>query len=308
MFWVFNSLLLAQTEIYATVSGGDLYSIQVKSCTRTFVGSTGHGFGDIAFTTNGKLWGIVSGDLYQIDTTNANSTYIGNTGLNGVSLVGVADTLLLTEDHQKLYGISTNSATSYLIGYVGYSAHGDLVFCDNSLYMVTPFVKIQVNSNYSEILDVKLINDAQLPLCEGAATNDDDYFSIIGFNGSNLVEICHLNGTYEIVCPDLNLGGTPGAASIPKESKNFQLVNVFTPNNDGVNDLFQPIGELSHLNSLQILNRWGDNIVVLNAPFIWDGHDNFGNEIETGVYFYTILHNEGCYKTIKKQSMIHLIR
>ncbi|MBK9591096.1 MAG: hypothetical protein IPO32_06200 [Crocinitomicaceae bacterium] len=55
-----------------------------------------------------------------------------------------------------------------------------------------------------------------VPTCEGTATSTiiNDYNSIIGFNGPNAYKICHLNGTFELLCPDLIPGGTPGAASI----------------------------------------------------------------------------------------------
>ncbi len=205
----------AQQPIFATIAGGDLYSFNLKNCTRRFVGSTGQGFGDIAFTPDGRLWGIVGGQLYQIDTTTANATLIGETGLGSITLVGLNDSILLAEYGMKLYGIDNRTAASYYIDTIGYGASGDLTWYDNDLYIITPVVRIKLNSTNTAILSVTPINLSGLT-CEGAVTTSfpGDYNSIVGFNGPNLYKICQIDGTYEMLCPALNINGTPGAASL----------------------------------------------------------------------------------------------
>ena len=89
--WIFILVTVkgfSQQKIYATISGGDLYLVDVANCSRHFIGSTGYGFGDIAMTPNGKLWGIVNGNIYQIDTATAAATLVGQSNVQGVSLVG----------------------------------------------------------------------------------------------------------------------------------------------------------------------------------------------------------------------------
>lgn len=216
LLFVFLSVSIhAQQSVFATISGGDLYSIDVVNCTRTFVGSTGHGFGDLAFTPDGNLWGIVSGNLYHIDTVNANATFIGFTGIQAVTLVGLNDSTLLSESQSVLYKINTSTAASTFIDSIGYSAAGDLTWYDNDLYMVTPLVKIELDSSYSSIISVTPIN-LTIPSCEGAVTAPfpGDYNSIVGFNGPDALKICQIDGSYSVLCPNLNFQGTPGAASI----------------------------------------------------------------------------------------------
>lgn len=295
--------VFSQQSMFATISGGDLYSINVTNCSKNFIGSTGVGFGDIAFTKNGSLWGVSSGQLFKIDTINANTTLIGNTGIEAVSLVGINDTILLAESQKKLYGINTNDASSYLIGEIGYQAAGDLVLIGETVYMVTPLIKIELNNTFTEILNVSPIS-LTLTSCEGAAMFGN---SVIGFTGNNMIEICQIDGSYRIICPDLNLDGVPGAASISNYSNGLDLVNIFTPNGDGINDLFQPLGELNQINNVLILNRWGNEIIELSYPFIWDGKSKTGVEQVEGVY-YILEQNEGCNDQAQKQSMIHLIR
>jgi gliding motility-associated-like protein len=303
---LFNfSNIFSQQRIFATMYGGDLYSIDVVECDKNFVGSTGIGFGDIAFTTNGLLWGISNGELYNIDTVNASTTLIGSTGIAGVSLVGISDTILLTESLGNLYGINTNNGNSYFIGEIGYYAHGDLVLIDRTLFMVTPLIKIELNSDFSAILNVSPIS-LTLPPCEGAAVLNDG--SIIGFSHIGIIKMCPNDSSYQIICSDLNIYGSPGAASFLDSSNDADLVNVFTPNGDGVNDFFQPLGELKHIENVIIFNRWGNIVNELTYPFIWDGSTPNGVKVKNGVYFYTIKKNDVCGNQIIKQSMIHLIR
>jgi gliding motility-associated-like protein len=94
-----------------------------------------------------------------------------------------------------------------------------------------------------------------------------------------------------------------------KEIKQNETVipNVFTPNEDGLNDFFQPIGEVAYFENLLIFNRWGNEVANLSYPFQWNGTTQNGNEALEGVYFYLLNSNEGC-KQEQKQGMIHLIR
>jgi gliding motility-associated-like protein len=91
-----------------------------------------------------------------------------------------------------------------------------------------------------------------------------------------------------------------------KESQ-IEIPNVFTPNKDGINDVFQLIGEVAYFENLLIFNRWGNEVANLSFPFQWNGTTQNGNEALEGVYFYLLNSNEGC-KQEQKQGMIHLFR
>ncbi|MCC7534377.1 MAG: gliding motility-associated C-terminal domain-containing protein [Bacteroidia bacterium] len=83
------------------------------------------------------------------------------------------------------------------------------------------------------------------------------------------------------------------SVSVYEESKTpindgeFNLPNVFTPNNDGINDNWQ--FNLSEEVICTIYNRWGNKIFSCKHSTInWDGKNNLGKECEDGVYFYVI--------------------
>ena len=70
----------------------------------------------------------------------------------------------------------------------------------------------------------------------------------------------------------------------------LNIPNIFTPNNDGINDFLQPITSLN-ISSLyiQIYNRWGE-IVFYSSDinFKWDGTKISNNKLCChGTYFWT---------------------
>jgi gliding motility-associated-like protein len=81
----------------------------------------------------------------------------------------------------------------------------------------------------------------------------------------------------------------------------YSIPNVFTPNNDNINDLFFPRVLGIEDWEMTILNRWGNNIIVLDKNnSTWSGQ-NFSD----GIYFY-IFKIES--KAILKQGFFQLIR
>ncbi len=69
----------------------------------------------------------------------------------------------------------------------------------------------------------------------------------------------------------------------------YTLPNVFTPNNDGFNDLFVPFPyDFVESVNMNIYNRWGGLVfTTTDADINWDGKDlNTGNDCTDGVYFF----------------------
>jgi len=70
----------------------------------------------------------------------------------------------------------------------------------------------------------------------------------------------------------------------------YELPNVFTPNNDGMNDVFiaHNPGEIVTKVNMQIFNRDGKLVFKTEDPYInWDGRDIDSKRfVSTGVYYY----------------------
>ncbi|AKD56707.1 gliding motility-associated C-terminal domain-containing protein [Spirosoma radiotolerans] len=88
--------------------------------------------------------------------------------------------------------------------------------------------------------------------------------------------------------------------------------NTFTPNGDGLNDVFLAYGcgDIT-ITSLAIFNRWGEVVFeTKDSPFLWDGNYR-GDHCETGVYAWRIqyrLRQQGKVITDQKTGPLSLIR
>lgn len=73
------------------------------------------------------------------------------------------------------------------------------------------------------------------------------------------------------------------------DSSGITLPNIFSPNNDGVNDVFKPIiGGLTTL-KLSIYNRYGTLVFFTDrVNGFWDGRTTSGEPCSVGVYFYVL--------------------
>lgn len=93
----------------------------------------------------------------------------------------------------------------------------------------------------------------------------------------------------------------------------FNLPNAFTPNGDGLNEIFIPVGESIYEFQMLIFNRWGELIFESkDASKGWDG--KYKNEIvENDVYvvyynYQEISPKDGSKKEIKKHARVTLVR
>ena len=70
----------------------------------------------------------------------------------------------------------------------------------------------------------------------------------------------------------------------------FYVPNAFSPNNDGINDVFRAYGSGISEFEITIFNRWGD--IVFNSTNIedfWDGSDTGGSYyVHNEVYSYIL--------------------
>jgi len=67
------------------------------------------------------------------------------------------------------------------------------------------------------------------------------------------------------------------------------IPNVFTPNDDGLNDLFIIQGDNQTTYSIQIFSRSGIKVFETDAKVIvWDGRTFSGDTVRDGIYYYVI--------------------
>ena len=98
-----------------------------------------------------------------------------------------------------------------------------------------------------------------------------------------------LEGCYYVTAID-SVGNESLASNIicKENCPDYSLPNVFTPNNDGANDVFGPFPyRFVDRIEMQIFNRWGGLVFETTDPEInWDGTNLSGKEVAEGVYYY----------------------
>lgn len=87
------------------------------------------------------------------------------------------------------------------------------------------------------------------------------------------------------------------------------IPNAFTPNNDGVNDVFlikgTPIADFN----LYIYDRWGKNIwSTHNYEIKWDGTTKDGNKVNSGTYIYQITGTDYKKQAVNFKGSVTVIR
>jgi len=71
--------------------------------------------------------------------------------------------------------------------------------------------------------------------------------------------------------------------------EDLMVPNVFTPNDDGINDKFNVFGANLEKIEGMIFNRWGQKLYLWRNPKEgWDGTTNNGLDVSEGTYFYII--------------------
>jgi gliding motility-associated-like protein len=99
-------------------------------------------------------------------------------------------------------------------------------------------------------------------------------------------------GVYNVQLVVTNSDGCTDTLNIRIEvelTSAFSIPNVFTPNNDGKNDLFSFTEEGITEVKAEIFNRWGDKIYDWNKPgHGWNGIAKNGKEAPEGTYFIIV--------------------
>ncbi|MEZ4923534.1 MAG: gliding motility-associated C-terminal domain-containing protein [Crocinitomicaceae bacterium] len=312
-------------QLYSIGDDGELLEIDPFSCDTKSLGIY-LSFIDLAITKNGEIYGTYNNTLYHLNTVDKTYETMGTIELNGQSftptgLVALNEIDLIGNFGSKLVKISTQNGTSMLIGELGWICNGDFVLIGNQLLMFSSsgeFILITLNDDLNEIVEIESLGFYDLSVLS-MATIQENCFSdikIIVFSDDEIFEfdinthvltfLCQIPGHYSW-----------GAAS--NTIKGFDISklnypNVFTPNDDGINDLYylydgQDCSTDFEVN-IEILNRWGKVVYQSNdLCFKWKGETIGGNPCSSGVYYCTIkISSNYCNLNQTQNTAVHLIR
>ena len=128
-----------------------------------------------------------------------------------------------------------------------------------------------------------------------SATFEDSPQLIAEFSDYNDTSYNHypvvaLSGCYQVTAIDsFENESAPSVRVCLDECSNYVLPNVFSPNGDGINDLYRP-HRTSYVERVEmtIFNRWGTQVFYTEDPDVnWNGKINgSGQLVAPGVYYY----------------------
>lgn len=95
-------------------------------------------------------------------------------------------------------------------------------------------------------------------------------------------------GAVSVQAMDLHGCAVQAMVQVGEEVCGLEVPNVFSPNGDGVNDVWLPTGNFKGLD-VRVWNRWGNLVYEGNLVHGgWDGHTPAGIACSDGTYFYSI--------------------
>jgi len=116
----------------------------------------------------------------------------------------------------------------------------------------------------------------------------------------NVILIAANGACYDSAFATITVSGEPGVI----------MPNVFTPNNDGVNDIFRPIMIGIEAVEGSVFNRWGEKVYEwYGKNSYWDGYTQPSGQLApTGPYYYIINATDINGVTYENQGFVYLKR
>lgn len=116
---------------------------------------------------------------------------------------------------------------------------------------------------------------------DGAGYNTPDFTHTFALPGEYT---CYLYVSNEHGCRD-----TVEKVVVVEGEHTFYIPNTFTPDRDGLNELWGPSGENINYVEYFIFDRWGEKIFEANSEmdsYLWDGKHRNGKELKSDTYVY----------------------
>lgn len=112
--------------------------------------------------------------------------------------------------------------------------------------------------------------------------------------------------TLKIITPNGCLGED---SVLLRPPAHIYFPNAFTPDGDGWNDFFGPLGHYIEKFQMTIFDRWGQVVFTTqDMNIMWDGKVNGSGEAMTGVYVYTYLAEGHLFPPVDGIGHVTLIR
>jgi gliding motility-associated-like protein len=228
------------------------------------------------------------------------------------------DTIKILATHQKhnvLFHYWDFGAATFVSSGAGPEGIYTLAYPDSGTYIIKLNVEntLCVSDTVKKVIDVQPYPDARIAPFDDNICIDDSldfeplnprqgiiyrWLPIQYFPGQNYVTQTYISGIIDksrtVTLYALSTYGCMGVDSQyvnPRSCCQFAVPSAFTPNGDGKNDLFRPIGGRFKVAQFIVYNRWGEEVYSsrLLATKGWDGTYK-GIPQELGVYYWVVIY------------------
>ncbi|MCE3280375.1 MAG: hypothetical protein K0S44_2566 [Bacteroidetes bacterium] len=210
---------------------------------------------------------ICEGETIQLSASGG-TNYLWSTGQTGSSL---------TVSNEGIYWVSASNDCGTDTAYININVDSVTAY----------FTASTVSGIYP--LEVDFSNNSSLSAVSFGWNSGNGNIS----NSTNFSTIYNEPGTYSVTLTANNSQGCQDTYAITiivyAETSFLQVPNVFTPNNDGINDEFGAIGYQITEFTCSIYDRWGILISEMDSVNKkWDGRTTAGLPVSDGTYFYIL--------------------
>jgi gliding motility-associated-like protein len=192
--------------------------------------------------------------------------------------------------------------------------HNPSVYCPNSIGCYFSDTELSENTDEILLLTPQFQSDLSNFICDTL-----NWIEMKGHylanGGEKFISIGIFTPLYELLMTDYqgNLLTEPGGFGalvglyiddVSLIETEYSIPNVFTPNGDGINDVFKFENSAVGAKDISIINRWGNIVYSSSTFFEWDGKSLNSDDCADGVYFYIIKTKEN----IIKNGFVSLVR
>ncbi len=305
----------------AVTSGSSLSYSWSTGVTTSTIDITTAGVYSVVVTDNGS--GCTATSQFTIDgsstppqNVNAGSFASIPCGTSTVALNGT------TTSTNVSYAWTGPSATSIIsntnianpvvneAGTYTFTVTDNLTGCQTSTTVVVSQASVNISFTADQTSGIAPLNVNFTNTSTGASSYSWDFADGNTSVATNPSNVFTTSGSYIVTL--ISTSGCPGSYTLEivvNDGLTLEIPNVFTPNGDGVNDIFTIKSTGIKDISLQIFNRWGEKLYEFSgAKASWDGLAPNGVKVPEGTYFYFVKATGYDDKTIEKNGTVNLFR
>jgi gliding motility-associated-like protein len=240
--------------------------------------------------------------IFNSTTTNTPTAY-------SWSINPAAGANILLSSNQPSVGVNFTLAGVYSVSLTVSNASGTVTASKNVTVNVTPVALFSAS-----LTNIGFPNELDLTNFSTNATNYLWTFSETASTNTvaNVIHTYSASGAYSVMLVASNTNGCSDTSTYKfyiADSSGITLPNIFTPNGDGVNDIFKPVARGISSLKVSVYTRFGTFVYgweTING--FWDGYTTSGILCESGTYFYVLEANGFDGKTYKLKSFLTLLR